>query len=219
MNYFAHGIHFVEDPYFLAGTAIPDWLAVVDRRVRVSSKSAAEFVGAEDPTLAAVAGGIVQHHRDDGWFHTTPAFGQLSFRFSQEVRELFPGDDGFRASLVGHILVEMLLDAVLISQHPERLDAYYDAMETLDPATVSRAVNRMAKRPTDRLEAFIPLFSAERFLYDYAEDGKLLRRLNRVLRRVGVMPLPEQFCGFLPTARQRVRRHQAELLDGNPSGG
>ena len=33
MNYFAHGVRFLEDPYFLAGTAVPDWLSVVDRRV------------------------------------------------------------------------------------------------------------------------------------------------------------------------------------------
>ena len=35
MNYFAHGHRFVDDPYFLAGTAVPDWLSVVDRKVRV----------------------------------------------------------------------------------------------------------------------------------------------------------------------------------------
>ena len=29
MNYFAHAIRFLDDPYFLSGTALPDWLSVV----------------------------------------------------------------------------------------------------------------------------------------------------------------------------------------------
>src|SRR3984957_18435669 len=38
MNYFAHGIRFVDRPWFLAGTALPDWLSVIDRRVRLRPK-------------------------------------------------------------------------------------------------------------------------------------------------------------------------------------
>ena len=40
MNYFAHGYAFLDDPYFLAGTAVPDWLSVIDRRMRARSKLA-----------------------------------------------------------------------------------------------------------------------------------------------------------------------------------
>ncbi len=38
MNYFAHGYRFIDDPYFMAGTALPDWLSVADRRVRIRPK-------------------------------------------------------------------------------------------------------------------------------------------------------------------------------------
>ena len=32
MNYFAHALPFLDRPYFVAGTAVPDWLTVADRR-------------------------------------------------------------------------------------------------------------------------------------------------------------------------------------------
>jgi hypothetical protein len=214
MNYFAHGYRFVHEPFFLAGTAVPDWLSVVDRGVRVSSKKAKPFVDVEDPPLAAVAAGIVQHHADDDRFHRTPTFIQLSMQFAAEIRDRLASDDGFRPSLLGHILVEILLDAELILEYPQELDAYYSTMDALDVAEVSRAVNCMANRSTELLGPFIPRFSAERFLYDYAEDGKLLMRLNRVMRRVGLAELPEQFHELLPGARDRVRAARTQLLGG-----
>ena len=76
MNYFAHGRRFTQEPYFLAGTAVPDWLNVVARRVKARSKHARVFVNNVDPRLAALARGIQQHHFDDGWFHETRAFAE-----------------------------------------------------------------------------------------------------------------------------------------------
>ena len=55
MNYLAHGWRFANDPYFLAGTAAPDWLSVIDRKTRLRSRKAAGCVDDADPVLAAVA--------------------------------------------------------------------------------------------------------------------------------------------------------------------
>jgi len=212
MNYFAHAQRFLDDPYFLAGAAVPDWLSVVDRGARASSKSAARFVDSPEACVAAVARGVVQHHRDDDCFHRTAAFVRLSLEFSVGIRQRLVSDAGFRPSFLGHILVEILLDAALIEDQPAQLERYYQLLDSLDPVVVCEAVNRMATRPVPQLAAFIPLFSAERFLYDYADDGKLLGRLNRVLRRVGLPTLGDDFLGFLPWARQRVRQEQAGLF-------
>ena len=167
MNYFAHGRAYVDDRYFLAGTAVPDWLSVVDRRVRARSAGAAPLVDDSDPQVAAVARGIVQHHHDDGWFHQTRAFAELSWEFTVLVRDALPPDDGLRPSFLGHILVELLLDAALIEEQVDQLDAYYKAVDEIDAKLVQSVVNRIATRSTEHLALLIPRFSAERFLYDY----------------------------------------------------
>ena len=214
MNYFAHGRRFVDDPYFLAGTAVPDWLGVVDRRVRVRSRQALPHIAAEDPRVASIARGILQHLHDDDWFHQTRAFAELSLELCRMFRRALPADEGFRPHFLGHILVEILLDGALIAESPGSLDAYYQALEKVDGRCVEDAVNRMAARPTRDLGTFIPLFSRERFLSDYADDGKLLFRLNQVMRRVRLPRLPAGIAELLAACRPLVDARKDELLHG-----
>jgi hypothetical protein len=212
MNYFAHGRKFLDDPYFLAGTAVPDWMNVADRRVRVRSKHALALVDDADPVVARLAAGMLQHFHDDAWFHNTLAFAELSLTLSGLVRDVLAADDGFRPSFLGHILVEILLDAILIAEDPAGIVAYYAVLDGLDGPLVERAVNRMAPRPTDRLAALVGMFSRERFLLDYSDDAKLLFRLNQVMRRVQLPTLPPALQEIFPAARGLVAERRAELL-------
>lgn len=212
MNYFAHGFRFVDDPYFLAGTAVPDWLSAIDRKVRVRPNEARQFFDHGDAVLARVARGVSKHHEDDAWFHVTPAFGELNWRYTQQLQRLLPADDGMRPGFLGHIIIELLLDSVLIDEHPGVIDVYYRAMAEAEAWVVEEAVNRMSQSRTERLSIFIPAFTRERFLCDYSDDARLLRRLNQVMRRVGLEPLPETLLEWLPDVRREVADRRRELL-------
>jgi hypothetical protein len=207
MNYFAHGRRFTHDPYQLAGTAAPDW--------RAREKLAAVWIDDPDPIVSSVARGVVQHHQDDAWFHQTAIFNELCLRLTILIRDALPPDQSLRPSFLGHILVELLLDSELIARHPEQIAAYYAALDALDPAEVMAALNRMTTKPAAGLELLIPRFSAERFLYDYAADERLLFRLNAVMRRVHLAELPDGFTSVLATARAWVAPHVDALLTQN----
>ncbi len=212
MNYFAHGRAFTDDPYFLIGTAVPDMLNVVDRNIRVRSDRASAFLAAEDVATAAIAAGIVQHHHDDAWFHRTGAFAELSLNFSVAVRDILGGDDSFRSHFLSHILVEILLDSELIEKYPSQLQLYYDALRCVDPSKLADAVTFMSGRHAIGIGWLLPRFIDERFLWDYPEDEKLLKRLNQVMRRVRLPLLPEEFLQLFPDARYQVRMRHEELL-------
>ncbi len=212
MNYFAHAVRFLDRPYFLAGTALPDWLSVVDRRVRLRARHVEPFAVGGGAPAAEVAAGVLQHLADDAWFHKTPAFAVASAELTVLFRAALPADDGHRPAFLGHILTEMLLDAVLIERHPERLAGFYAALEQLNPRLVEETTNRMAPNATDRLQAFIPLFAQERFLADYLESKRLLFRLNQIMRRVRLHALPPGLEASLDDARRIVRGHAAGLL-------
>ena len=160
MNYFAHGRDFVDEPYFLAGTAVPDWLSVVDRPTRIRSRQALEHIDADDLCLAAVARGIARHQFDDGWFHATRAFAELSLELTRQARCLLAEEAGFRPHFIGHILVEILLDAELIAADPGRLEAYYQALDGLDAERVSQAVGRMGAGAASGSRHLFPCFPA-----------------------------------------------------------
>ena len=212
MNYFAHGRRYLNKPYFLAGTAVPDWLNVVNRRARARTRRAQPLLTDPDPRVAAVAAGIIQHHFDDRWFHQTAAFATLQLNFTVAIRDRLPPDNGFRTSFLGHILVELLLDAILIEEDVKQLDRYYAVIRSLDVQIVAHTVNRLVTQPADGLAQLLPRFSDERFLYDYLEDGKLLWRLNQVMIRLKLPPVPESLTEWFPDARNEVRQHATKLL-------
>jgi len=217
MNYFAHALAFLDRPYVAAGTGVPDWLSVVDRRVRVRAKQARQLVDGCRRPLAEVAEGVVQHIRDDARFHESRAFFELSLELTARTRDAVGSESGFRPAFLGHLLVEVLLDAALAAQQPDRVEAYYQVLDRVDADVVQDAVNRMASRSTDGLAPLIRAFRRERLLWDYLDDGKLLKRLNRVMRRVKFAPLPDSFVDLLPDARRLVDGRKDELLHEIPT--
>lgn len=217
MNYFAHGLAFLDRPYLLAGTAVPDWLLVADRQVRLRRRHLIPWVGADGHGVAEVARGILQHLTDDAHFHHLPAFGSLWLELSHRIRETLRAEPGVYTALVAHLLLELLLDATLIQEVPDRLEEYYRVLDTLDVDRVQEAVNQMGARQTLRLAPMIVEFRRLRVLWDYLEDGKLWERLNQVMRRLGSAELPESFQDLLPWARQAVAQKKDQLLEGIPA--
>jgi hypothetical protein len=214
MNYFAHGVRFLDRPYFLAGTALPDWLSVVDRQVRLRTRRVAPFHDGGDSPEAQLAAGVLQHLHDDEWFHNSIAFAQVSGELTRSFRELLPEEGDHRPGLLGHIVTELLLDAVLIRRDPESLEVYYRRLREIEPSLVEAQVNRMSPRSTDRLVWFIGAFHSERFLADYLVPERMLFRLNQVLRRVTLPPLPHEAVRVLESAWTPVEARADELLAG-----
>jgi hypothetical protein len=217
MNYFAHAVAFLDKPYFLAGTAVPDWLGVVDRTIRIRSKHAALLADDTDPPTSAIARGILQHFRDDARFHETRAFAELLLELTALLRDLLADEGGFRPSFLAHLLMEVLVDASLIAENPAPVETYYRVLDSLDAELIQRVVNRMTHRPTTHLAYMIERFCQERILWDYLEDDKLLVRLNQVMHRVGFAHLPDGIREVLPQIRRRVAEKTAALLEQIPA--
>lgn len=212
MNFLSHAIDHLETPPVVVGTAIPDWLSVLDRRVRARSRGARPHLDSDDQVLRQIAAGVIRHHEDDRWFHGTRAFAETNLELAVQLRERLPGDEGFRPSFVGHILVEMLLDAFWIRDDPTVADRYYASLEEVDQVKVEGCVAAITGRSVTGLAGLIRRFIDARFLYDYTDHDKLLFRLNQVMRRVGLADLPAAVGGWLPAAQDLVEARRDELL-------
>jgi hypothetical protein len=214
VNYFTHSLPFLDgDPYFIAGTAVPDWMAVADRPVRVRAKLAEPVAEAHsDPQVVAVARGVLQHLHDDDWFHATRGFAEVTAELTRMFRESLGPEHPANCAFLGHIVTELLLDWTLMERHPGRLAQYYDRLREVDPFAVQSAVNQIARGTTECLAGLIRLFLEERFLEDYADDARLLWRLNMVMRRVKQPELPASLTEVLATARTVVASRTTDLL-------
>lgn len=212
MNYLAHGFRFLDSPLMVAGTAVPDLLSVADRRVRVRSRRIHEHLDLLDPDLRTIAEGMLQHLHDDDLFHRSVRFVMLEAELSLRFRRIMPDRFDHRPALLGHIVIELLLDNFIAQQMSEVLDDYYTALSQVSALQIQDAVNAVATRTTDRLAGFVQQFRVTKFLYDYADDTRLLGRLNQVMKRVTLPSLDSDCLPVLHDARQLLNRHGEELL-------
>ncbi len=187
-------------------------MSVIDRKNRARRQYAEPVTEHDDPRVAAFAQGCLQHHADDFWFHQSQCFVSLSTHFAVELRGLLEAGLGHQAGFVGHISVELLLDAILVERTPTLLDEYYSALSSLDFELVQSAANAICRKPVTRLVELLPRFIEARFLADYSDDVLLLRSLNGVMKRIGLPRLPDSVADWLAPARVRVRSLADQLL-------
>ena len=241
MNYLSHGYRFLDRPYCLVGTAVPDLMSAADRGVRIRRpvliKALVDperflqntFEGEthgitwdefgkrcrSDPveTFREITEGMIQHIDDDTWFHRSVAFFETTRDITVIVQSVVSEQSTIRCGFVGHLLTEVLLDSTLIRREPNLLDRYYQVMKTNDPAIVQLSVNCLVNRPTRKLSPFLDRFCGEAFLYCYQHDEKLLFRMNQVMRRVGMSKLPDDLQYRFPELRSLVDKRANHLLE------
>ena len=182
MNYLAHGYRFLDSPLMAAGTAVPDWLSVADRGVRMRSRRIRPQLPQLEGGVRSVAEGTLQHLADDDLFHNSLVFRMLESDLASGFRRLMPDRFDHRPGFLGHIVVELLLDWYIAERQPGILDEWYAVLGSVCPLQIQLAVNCLAPRQTENLAPFIRRFLEARVMYDYADDERLLVRLNQITR-------------------------------------
>ena len=203
---------YFDRPHVAVSTGIPDWLSVVNRKIRARERRAVLFLDHDDAVMRDVAKGIIRHIRDDRWFHGTQAFVETNMQLAVQLRDLLPGDEGFRPTFVGHIVIEMFLDAFWIQDSEATGRRYYDQVKSVSAKQIQTCVNQITEKPTQDLAPTIERFIRARFLYDYLDHDKLLYRLNQVMSRVGLAALPDRITDWLESTSRLIRSRRERLL-------
>jgi hypothetical protein len=208
VNYLAHGWRRTDRPWLLAGTALPDWLSAADRGARLVR---GRLSGVEAEKARELAEGVRLHFEDDRAFHDHPAFLETEREVIAMLRAKAP-DPRQHCWFLGHVLVEMLLDGWIVRREPERVDAYYASLASLDFGAVIDAATPWLTRPAVGLREYADAFLRHRYLYGYAEDEGLFHRFERVAWRVGLPRPPGALRACIPPARARVEARAPEML-------
>jgi hypothetical protein len=218
MNFLAHGYCWLDRPYFLAGTAVPDWLVVADRSLRLRWDCVEAHCAETDGAAGELLQGMLQHLRDDLRFHSNSAFIRVSRRLTRQVVKVLGEKETFLSAFLGHLVIELLLDAAVAREDFSRISRYYHALAAVSPELIESVVSNICGRPTDRLAPMIRRFLGAQVLWDYLDDGALMNRVNQILGRVGISPVGEEFLRVLPEARLWVEAERDRLLAGIPAG-
>lgn len=211
MNYLAHALPHLDDPWVVAGTSLPDWLRAVDRRARVRPAQLAALTLADGSAAARLRVGVLQHHEDDARFHADARFDALAAELTLALRALEPAPR-FRASTIAHVLVEMLVDAALLEARPASGERYYAALAGLDRDALAEHARSFSGAPLPHLPTLFDRFLRARFILNYATDDGVVGALDGVLWRTGLPPLPHGVEEVVARARPRVAALAAELF-------
>jgi hypothetical protein len=214
MNYLAHGYRFLDDPLFVAGTAVPDWLRVAAPRVRARARVVkATIEDSEDGPYQRFCRGILRHHADDDVFHASTAFQNIYENLARQFRKQMPDRYDHRPGLLGHIVTELLLDNEMARRDSTLLPRYYHALKSVDSDWVQASVNSIVYKPVNQLSEFIDVFREIKFLYDYADNDRLLWRLNQVIGRAGLSVLDPDVFPVFDHGRQMMTGQADALLE------
>ena len=213
MNYLAHSLAFINAEadnaadddglkfWRVAGTSLPDWLRVVDKRARLRPEVLDAVDVDDDARFAALRDGAQRHHDDDHRFHADVAFDAHSADLAARFRLLAPG---LRASTLGHILTEMLVDAALVARDTTLLPRYYAGLQDLDDDVITAFAERATQRSLSSLPTLLQRFRSSRFLELYATDDGLLDCLTGVCERAGLPLPPRSSTSLIAEARTEI---------------
>lgn len=211
MNFLAHALLHLDDPWVVAGTSLPDWLRVLQRGVRLPPARLNALALAQGSPTHRLRAGVLRHHEDDRRFHAEPGFEALAHELTLALRALSP-DRRFRASTLAHISVEILVDAALLESHPGCGERYYQAVASLDAAELGEAARTLSEAELPRLPELHRRFLQARFILDYVSDEGVVGALDAVLRRTGLPPTPPGTSAAIARARPQVRHLTAALF-------
>ncbi len=209
MNYFAHALlasRFRDDPGFVLGAMLPDWLRWIGARPDA----------APDTALAA---GMQFHHRSDGAFHAAPTFVALTREAAEQLLDVGVGRGPARG--VAHVGVELLLDGALYRRsHPAAVRRYAAALSAASSA--SRSVGWSRPEGGVRMRRVARHLGADDPVARYDDPDRVAQAVERTLRaRPRLRIAPDEMPRVSRWARSwqpRIERLAEILVDETEAG-
>lgn len=200
MNYLAHFYldHAKPLPHFTAGVTLPDLARSFGSKYRVKAFEIPPHAGCPH-LLSEINKGVARHHEADHWFHTSAFFKQQFQLVKTHLYAARLQSIPKYTYFVAHVLLEMLIDRLLMKQHPQLCPDFYAALLQTDTQALTDYMNLWGMPPenTHQFVLHFERFCAAQYLFEYQHNEGLLYALERVyMRMVGF--------GFSPADKKHL---------------
>ena len=189
MNFIAH--YFLDrhrpESHFAVGAATPDLLSIYNSRLRIKQHHIKKLEQQELSEMESIfAEGVYRHFLADKVFHSSEFFQSETQHLSARLKEDLSHTEIHRKYFIAHVLLELLLDKVIIQDHPGILEDYYDHYGEIQLNDVRMATEKIATHPLPKYEEFLDKFRKNRFLFKYKAYDHIIYVLSRIMLRVGI---------------------------------
>ena len=181
MNFLAH--YYLDsqsaDSLFVIGLVTPDLMSLYNRGIRFRERDILKAtknasLSTEEQTLLK---GVSRHFEADGIFHDSAFFKDESSLIGKRLRDAFPAHNVERSFFVGHVLLELCLDRLLMQEYPSLTTSFYEHFRAFSPEKIAELTSTLAGNP---------LPGYQEFLIRFLEKPYIPRILRRILTMVGI---------------------------------
>lgn len=209
LNFFAHYFTDREEArhHFNAGLVLPDLI----RNFLPGKRFRSDLVQQEqlDTRAHELFLGSCRHLERDKQFHGSVFFEKSETELRTLFKEQYLGKHIPRIWLASHLVLELMLDRVLMKQHPEMLDQFYESLENTESGALDEflraSLNAGDSLFHERWERFVEL----KYLYHYTDDDAFTYSLMRIYMRAGVSDewsraARNAMNNLIPAAEERI---------------
>ncbi len=214
MNYLSHYyiLKEVDEPAFTLGKVLPDLMRSYGPAHKIrkatdipSPQNAAEWMRK----------GVFVHLQTDRLFHNSDFFKQESTRIRDDILQRI--ENQRHAYFYAHILLELLLDRLLLSEFPSLADRFYTHLDRVQAAEVDAFFDLRKSELTG--QSFLKIldpFRQSRYLHSYADIHDFLFAFSRILEKVG-LPVPKKMKGeriadIVLENEERIRKNYLQIF-------
>jgi hypothetical protein len=127
--------------------------------------------------------GVIKHFERDKIFHQSIFFEDTYQSCHEITKNLFQKTNIPRFYFALHVLIEMILDKILISQDQNKLHEFYEQLE-LCKSEIPRLLKQINhQNPNLFLEKY-NLFLESKYLFKYLNESGIVYGLNRIYNQV-----------------------------------
>lgn len=213
MNYLSHYYLFypTEKPAFVTGLILPDLTRTAHKRFRLK----VNFEELPKPFLN-LEEGVDLHFKTDIIFHKAAFFKEHTAQI-KKIAQL-QGFEAFNKYLFffAHLVFEMMIDKILMQQHPKLVDAFYDCLLKADHQLIEQYLHYKNKSQyISQFNKFYTLFLEKQFLRNYIKPQGLAQSVMRVFNhttKLKVSPDEKQLSGFFEATEVYLQAFVNEIF-------
>lgn len=182
MNFLSH--YYIDrqtqSPEYAAGLILPDLLRGQPAKPTIRWTAPLPELAPEG--VRAMHQGVLKHHALDKVFHQSMFFRSYAraIEISMAATEM---NRQPRSFFLKHILVEMSIDRVVISEEPAMASEFYRLLAACPESALQQYCQSIGAQPQPLLMSFRQ-FLEEKFLYKYLDPNQLAAAVVKVYERV-----------------------------------
>lgn len=185
MNYLSHFYFDQQHPnsYRITGIALPDLTKTYSRSWNIHPAKN-KILWENHPELQSIYEGWERHLEVDKLFHSSSYFVEKTALLKQEFKQVAFESELIRPSVLAHIGLEIILDAILLKEKKVDAQIYYNHLRLADPENIHLFLTHNGFSETSPFFTMFNRFNDAQYLFSYVNNESLAYALKRIIQRI-----------------------------------